>query len=44
LPRNKGEVKLEKVTWEVPAEYPLGGESVVPLRAGQTLAWRLAPR
>jgi dihydroorotase len=44
LPRNKGKVKLEKVTWEVPAEYPLGGESVVPLRAGQTLAWRLAPR
>ena len=42
LPRNKGEVKLEKATWTVPAEYPFGVESVVPLRAGETLGWRLA--
>jgi dihydroorotase len=42
LPRNKGEVKLEKVKWKVPAEYPFGAETVVPLRAGQTIGWRLA--
>ena len=42
LPRNKGKVKLEKVKWKVPAEYPFGTETVVPLRAGQTIGWRLA--
>ena len=44
LPRNKSKVKLEKVNWKVPAEYPFGEETVVPLRAGQTLVWRLAAR
>ncbi len=42
LPRNRGVVRLERVEWEVPHEYPFGGETVVPLRAGQKLGWRLA--
>jgi dihydroorotase len=42
LPRNKGTVKLEKAEWEVPAQYPFGEETVVPLRAGQKLRWRFA--
>ena len=42
LPRNKGTVKLERAEWEVPAEYPFGAETVVPLRAGQKLGWRFA--
>jgi dihydroorotase len=42
LPRNKGKVTLERVEWEVPREYPFGAETVVPLRAGQTIGWRLA--
>jgi dihydroorotase len=42
LPRNKGTVTLERKPWEVPADYPLGSERVVPLRAGQSLAWKLA--
>jgi dihydroorotase len=42
LPRNKGKVTLEKAPWQVPAEYPFGDESVVPLRAGQTISWRLS--
>jgi dihydroorotase len=42
LPRNKGKVKLEKRPWEVPAEYAFGDGMVVPLRAGQKLAWRFA--
>ncbi len=42
LPRNQGEVRLEKVEWEVPHEYPFGTETVVPLRAGQKIGWRLA--
>ncbi len=41
LPRNGGRVTLEKSEWEVPREYPFGGEAVVPLRAGQKLGWRL---
>jgi dihydroorotase len=42
LPRNRGRVTLRKMEWEVPREYPFGGETVVPLRAGQKLGWRLA--
>jgi len=42
LPRNTGKVTVEKVPWQVPAEYPFGAESVVPLRAGQSISWRLA--
>jgi len=33
-------VTLEKQPWEVPASYPFGAETVVPLRAGERLAWR----
>ena len=42
LPRNKGKVTLERVEWQVPDEYPFGAETVVPLRAGQAIAWRIA--
>jgi dihydroorotase len=42
LPRNKDTVTLERVDWQVPGEYPFGAETVVPLRAGQKIAWRLA--
>ena len=42
LPRNQGKVKLEKVKWKVPAEYPFGAETVVPLRAGQMIGWRFS--
>ena len=42
LPRNTGTVTLEKTDWEVPAEYPFGAETVVPLRAGQKVSWRFA--
>ena len=41
LPRNKSKVTLDKSSWVVPGEYPFGGETVVPLRAGQKIAWRL---
>ena len=42
LPRNRGTVTLERSPWQVPEEYGFGAERVVPLRAGQTLAWKLA--
>lgn len=40
LPRSASTVTLEKEPWEVPASYPFGDETVVPLRAGERLAWR----
>ena len=42
LPRNTAKVRLEKKAWKVPASYAFGAERVVPLRAGQSVAWRLA--
>ncbi|HUQ29198.1 MAG TPA: dihydroorotase [Usitatibacter sp.] len=42
LPRNTAKVKLEKRPWKVPASYPFGQETVVPLRAGETVAWQIA--
>jgi dihydroorotase len=42
LPRNRGTVTLRRRPTAVPAELPFGGETVVPLRAGETLAWSLA--
>jgi len=42
LARNKGTITLERAEWEVPAEYAFGDATVVPMRAGQKLRWRLA--
>jgi dihydroorotase len=41
LPRNTDSVTLVREAWDVPAEYPFGAESLVPLRAGETMRWRL---
>jgi len=42
LPRNRGTVTLEKRSWEIPPAYDYGdGERLVPLRAGEALAWQL---
>ena len=32
---------LVREDWTAPATLPLGENSVVPLRAGETLRWRL---
>ena len=42
LPRNQGTITLVAEPWEVPASYPFGTEQLVPLRAGERIAWRLA--
>jgi len=44
LARNRRKITLEKDEWVVPGEYPFGSGTVVPLRAGQKVAWRLAGR
>ncbi|MCS6766151.1 MAG: dihydroorotase [Candidatus Protistobacter heckmanni] len=42
LPRNAGTVTLKRETWEIPAELPFGAQTIVPLAAGENLAWRVA--
>jgi dihydroorotase len=44
LPRNRQSVTLIKEPWEVPAHYPFGDDVLVPLCAGDRLAWRLTPQ
>jgi len=34
-------VTLHREPWVVPAEYPFGEHGVVPLRAGEKVAWRV---
>jgi len=42
LPRNPGRLRLVKQEWTPPANYPLGGDDrVVPMRAGEAVAWQL---
>ncbi len=43
LPRNTGTVTLRREAWEAPASFPFGGADLKPLRAGETLPWRLVP-
>jgi dihydroorotase len=42
LPRNTKTISLAKLVQSIPAELPLGEETIVPLRAGETIAWSLA--
>lgn len=39
LPRNSDTVTLTKQAWDVPASMPFGGETVVPIRAGEAVQW-----
>ena len=41
LTRNTSKIILEKTSWLVPDEYKLGDDSLVPLRAGQHIQWKL---
>lgn len=42
LPRNSKKITLVKQAQSIPAELPLGNVTIVPLRAGETIAWSLA--
>jgi dihydroorotase len=42
LPRNTKKITLLKQAQNIPAELPLGDATIVPLRAGETIAWSLA--
>jgi dihydroorotase len=41
LPRNAGTVTLRRQPTPVPDGFPFGADELIPLRAGETLAWRL---
>ena len=41
LPRNSDTITLVKESWDVPTSYPLGTEKVVPIRAGEQIAWQV---
>ena len=41
LPRNTGRIQLHRQNWTVPASLPFAGDSIIPLRAGQTIAWKM---
>lgn len=41
LPVNTDSITLEKLDWTVPQVLPLGETELVPLRAGETIGWKL---
>ena len=43
LPRNTGTITLEQASWRVPESLPFGDDVLVPLRAGESLRWKLKP-
>lgn len=42
LPRNTDTITLVREPWTMPAELPLADGTIVPLKAGETVNWRLA--
>ncbi len=42
--RNEGEIVLVREEWTAPSTYAFGDDEVVPLRAGDTIRWRVANR
>ena len=42
LPRNKAQITLVKELWSVPESLPFADDALIPLRAGQSIGWKLA--
>lgn len=42
LPRNSDTVTLVREPWTMPSQLPLANDHIVPLKAGETVHWRLA--
>lgn len=42
LPRNTEKIALERREWRLPEELKFGAATIVPLGAGEALAWKLA--
>jgi dihydroorotase len=41
LPVNQERITLRRETWQLPASYAFGEHRIVPLKAGETLQWKL---
>jgi dihydroorotase len=41
LPVNEDKVTLRRESWKMPTHYDYGSDKLVPLRAGETVAWKL---
>lgn len=41
LPRNSDTITLHKTEWQVPDSYPFGDAEVVPMKAGESISWKL---
>lgn len=41
LPRNSDTITLRKQGWQVPAQLPLGTTTLTPLRAAESVSWRV---
>ena len=41
LPRNDSSITLRRDNWQAPKSIQLGSEALVPLRAGETIRWRV---
>jgi len=42
LPRNRDSITLKRETWQVPASYEFPDSGIVPFRASETIAWKMA--
>ena len=41
LPQHDDTITLVREAWTVPASYPYGADTLVPLRAGESMRWRV---
>lgn len=41
LPRNRDSITLVKQSWNIPSQLEFAGEALIPLWAGESLAWRM---
>ena len=41
LPRNQTQITLVKESWDVPQTLPFADSSLVPMRAGNQIAWKV---
>ena len=41
LPRNTQKITLEKKSWQMPSKFPFAQDELIPLRAGESIAWQL---
>ena len=42
LPRNTNMITLEKKSWQCPNSLSMANSELIPLRAGETILWRIA--